>query len=60
LSSFDASRRRESDAYGRYHQTAFGFAAEADAMVRLAFVTNGFEDAVELSHARPPPDSPAA
>lgn len=29
-------------------------------MVSLAFVTNGFEDAVELSHARPPPDSPAA
>jgi hypothetical protein len=29
-------------------------------MVSLAFVTNGFEDAVELSQARLPPDSPAA
>lgn len=30
---------------------------EADAMVGLAFVTSGFEDAVELSLARLPPDS---
>ena len=29
-------------------------------MVSLAFVTNGFEGAVELSQARLPPDSPAA
>ena len=47
-------------AHGRHHQTAFGFAAEAGAMVILAFVINGFEDAVELSQARLPPDSPAA
>ena len=46
LSSFDASRRRESDAHGRHHQTVLGFATEADAMVSLAFVTNGFEGAV--------------
>jgi hypothetical protein len=30
---------------------------EADAMVGLAFVTSGFEDAVELSLARLQPDS---
>jgi hypothetical protein len=60
LSIFDASRRRESDAHGRHHQTALGFATKAGAMVSLAFVTNGFADAVELSQVRLPPDSPAA